>query len=118
MIIISTDARNNFHCCFFFNDTATTEIYTLSLHDALPAALSGRARQLRADAQPAAQRPHVGPGRGRRDRGGARRDADVPAMKLGWDGFYMEGIPALEGAPAARGPDVAGLNPKAAAAGP
>src|SRR5690242_21787810 len=30
----------NFHCIvyyyFFFNDTATTEIYTLSLHDALP----------------------------------------------------------------------------------
>src|SRR3982750_5032498 len=26
---------------FFFNDTATTEIYTLSLHDALP--ISGRA---------------------------------------------------------------------------
>src|SRR3712207_8971540 len=24
------------HMCFFFNDTATTEIYTLSLHDALP----------------------------------------------------------------------------------
>jgi len=25
------------HCFFFFfNDTATTEIYTLSLHDALP----------------------------------------------------------------------------------
>src|SRR3712207_7719180 len=23
-------------CCLFFNDTATTEIYTLSLHDALP----------------------------------------------------------------------------------
>src|SRR5574340_1741291 len=22
--------------CFFFNDTATTEIYTLSLHDSLP----------------------------------------------------------------------------------
>src|SRR5437660_12283510 len=27
---------------FFFNDTATTEIYTLSLHDALP--ISGRRR--------------------------------------------------------------------------
>src|SRR2546430_16486267 len=27
---------------FFFNDTATTEIYTLSLHDALP--ISGRQR--------------------------------------------------------------------------
>src|SRR5258707_9888546 len=25
-----------FHNFFFFNDTATTEIYTLSLHDALP----------------------------------------------------------------------------------
>jgi len=25
-----------FYFCFFFNDTATTEIYTLSLHDALP----------------------------------------------------------------------------------
>ena len=24
---------------FFFNDTATTEIYTLSLHDALPISL-------------------------------------------------------------------------------
>src|SRR5215211_9277118 len=29
---------------FFFNDTATTEIYTLSLHDALP--ICGLARQL------------------------------------------------------------------------
>ena len=27
--------------CFFFNDTATTEIYTLSLHDALPIYTSG-----------------------------------------------------------------------------
>src|SRR5258706_2049175 len=28
-----------FHFFFFFNDTATTEIYTLSLHDALPICL-------------------------------------------------------------------------------
>src|SRR3989442_10815400 len=27
---------------FFFNDTATTEIYTLSLHDALPISARGR----------------------------------------------------------------------------
>src|SRR5256885_8671751 len=27
---------------FFFNDTATTEIYTLSLHDALPISQGGR----------------------------------------------------------------------------
>src|SRR2546422_3958887 len=31
---------------FFFNDTATTEIYTLSLHDALPIS-NGRARSRR-----------------------------------------------------------------------
>src|SRR3989442_9854835 len=30
-------------CFFFFNDTATTEIYTLSLHDALPICLAARA---------------------------------------------------------------------------
>src|SRR2546422_3484694 len=29
---------------FFFNDTATTEIYTLSLHDALPICQHGRTR--------------------------------------------------------------------------
>src|SRR3989442_4498884 len=29
---------------FFFNDTATTEIYTLSLHDALPISLADRDR--------------------------------------------------------------------------
>src|SRR5437764_13988165 len=34
---------------FFFNDTATTEIYTLSLHDALPICSAGRARN-RSDA--------------------------------------------------------------------
>src|SRR3712207_7929437 len=28
--------ETNSCCFFFFNDTATTEIYTLSLHDALP----------------------------------------------------------------------------------
>src|SRR5256885_10872391 len=33
-----------FICFFFFNDTATTEIYTLSLHDALPISCSS-ARQ-------------------------------------------------------------------------
>src|SRR2546430_15463932 len=35
-------------CFFFFNDTATTEIYTLSLHDALPISCTtwGRSRGL------------------------------------------------------------------------
>src|SRR6266581_4942620 len=30
------DVVFDFYLFFFFNDTATTEIYTLSLHDALP----------------------------------------------------------------------------------
>src|SRR5207237_9766366 len=41
---------------FFFNDTATTEIYTLSLHDALP--ISQARGHRRAPAQP--PRPHRG----------------------------------------------------------
>src|SRR3712207_7848102 len=32
---------------FFFNDTATTEIYTLSLHDALPISSSARCSGMR-----------------------------------------------------------------------
>src|SRR5256885_11943680 len=43
---------------FFFNDTATTEIYTLSLHDALP--ISDRARGDDREGRPPA-------GRARRD---------------------------------------------------
>src|SRR2546430_17400520 len=35
---------HSFSFFFFFNDTATTEIYTLSLHDALPICVLGRHR--------------------------------------------------------------------------
>ena len=35
--------RKNKEEVFFFNDTATTEIYTLSLHDALPISGAGPA---------------------------------------------------------------------------
>src|SRR3712207_9477961 len=34
-------------CFFFFNDTATTEIYTLSLHDALPISYPNGTQALR-----------------------------------------------------------------------
>src|SRR3712207_5545869 len=59
---------------FFFNDTATTEIYTLSLHDALPISSVGSsfpgARRGAAGGCPAGRRPV----RRRGDRrGGARR---------------------------------------------
>src|SRR2546426_12651609 len=45
-----------FHCFFFFffNDTATTEIYTLSLHDALPISPFARSGSSRGDAAPLA----------------------------------------------------------------
>src|SRR5256886_16141657 len=42
---------------FFFNDTATTEIYTLSLHDALPIWI---ARAIRRAHAPVAERPRGG----------------------------------------------------------
>src|SRR5260370_38882560 len=35
-VVIRASALTRTPCFFFFNDTATTEIYTLSLHDALP----------------------------------------------------------------------------------
>src|SRR6266542_1243504 len=36
LLFINLSAPSHFLVFFFFNDTATTEIYTLSLHDALP----------------------------------------------------------------------------------
>src|SRR2546425_9557723 len=36
MIVFFSIALSGRYIFFFFNDTATTEIYTLSLHDALP----------------------------------------------------------------------------------
>src|SRR2546422_2628829 len=50
---------------FFFNDTATTEIYTLSLHDALPISADPQARGPRVPVR-------VGRGRVRRAHGGQR----------------------------------------------
>src|SRR2546422_7457809 len=39
MLVTSTYCLRRVSFFFFFNDTATTEIYTLSLHDALPISL-------------------------------------------------------------------------------
>src|SRR5256885_9081874 len=55
---------------FFFNDTATTEIYTLSLHDALP--ISPNHRRRRADF--VGQRDDVFAAFGMRDDDGIRED--------------------------------------------
>src|SRR2546426_12580754 len=51
---------------FFFNDTATTEIYTLSLHDALPI-WRRRADPRGVGARPAPRREDLRRGRGLRD---------------------------------------------------
>src|SRR2546430_12933853 len=41
LITPSISHTHSFFLFFFFNDTATTEIYTLSLHDALPISQHG-----------------------------------------------------------------------------
>src|SRR6266705_4100413 len=55
---------------FFFNDTATTEIYTLSLHDALP--ISGQLGQLDAEPQVGLVRAEPGHRLGEADRKSTR----------------------------------------------
>src|SRR2546429_3353418 len=52
-------SQSTYFFFFFFNDTATTEIYTLSLHDALPISLFHSHSGLRWDLhQCALQREH------------------------------------------------------------
>src|SRR5256885_12580305 len=58
---------------FFFNDTATTEIYTLSLHDALPICVRARRRARSAAARRReCARPRCRPRRSRSDRKSTR----------------------------------------------
>src|SRR5689334_23891237 len=51
---------SSFLAPFFFNDTATTEIYTLSLHDALPICPPG-GRRRRASSAAGSRGPSRGP---------------------------------------------------------
>src|ERR1043166_10221072 len=61
-------------CFFFFNDTATTEIYTLSLHDALPISrLPARLRHPAREPPPAVEPRRVAHAVLRRLRRRARR---------------------------------------------
>src|SRR6266581_6571012 len=74
-----TDGTSLFVLFFFFNDTATTEIYTLSLHDALPISrpVRGHGVELGAGDRGAAQRP----GRTRRrDRKSTRLNSSHPSI--------------------------------------
>src|SRR3712207_7185676 len=71
--MVQVMSRASVYFYFFFNDTATTEIYTLSLHDALPISL--RCAQQVADVR------HGGAPLDRRrlDREAARRVGDLRA---------------------------------------
>src|SRR2546430_10209134 len=62
---------------FFFNDTATTEIYTLSLHDALPICPLSPARR---SPQTAHNHAHLAPERGPGDRHDRPRDVRHPLV--------------------------------------
>src|SRR5260221_11401611 len=65
--LISSGCRtSSFSATFFFNDTATTEIYTLSLHDALPISITNGANLLTfANAGAASVSDVIGNGTGR-----------------------------------------------------
>src|SRR2546430_11570686 len=64
---------NSFVLFFFFNDTATTEIYTLSLHDALP--ISGEGLRVRRSMADGVRRHGQGHG-GRLGLGAAHRSEE------------------------------------------
>src|SRR3712207_7394117 len=70
---------------FFFNDTATTEIYTLSLHDALPI------YPLRGDRA-------QGPRDLRALRAAVQHGAAAPAARPGAPHDHPAGVPGREGA--------------------
>src|SRR5438876_2483774 len=61
---------------FFFNDTATTEIYTLSLHDALPISHRRAHPRWLHDRRPAERRRHVLRG----DRKSTRLNSSHPSI--------------------------------------
>src|SRR3712207_7026899 len=74
MVVISRCGMTVRLGVFFFNDTATTEIYTLSLHDALPISTHARGHPRAASGAPlGARRPRSQPrfegDRRRRDAG-------------------------------------------------
>src|SRR2546422_7202394 len=70
---------------FFFNDTATTEIYTLSLHDALPISPQSRRRA----ALPSPQRTRQLPGSPMRLRLSTRVIRDRKSTRLNSSHGYI-----------------------------
>src|SRR3712207_7339848 len=69
---------------FFFNDTATTEIYTLSLHDALPICQAPQAARRRDRQERRREHGQLRrlPERQREPPGAARKDRDRKSTRL------------------------------------
>src|SRR5439155_24097851 len=78
-ILISNAHYYHIIIFFFFNVTPPTEIYTLSLHDALPIFGADRREDLRGRARPSRRRALHDP---RLRLSGARRDGDRKSTRL------------------------------------
>src|SRR2546422_2322968 len=76
-----------FFLLFFFNDTATTEIYTLSLHDALP--ISPEQLEVAGLGKDATGVEHHGLGDDRRDLVTALRHQDRKSTRLNSSHGYI-----------------------------
>src|SRR2546422_7644228 len=73
---------------FFFNDTATTEIYTLSLHDALPISRDRERASRRRAPSPRASRPRAA-SRAQRDRSARCTRGDRKSTRLNSSHGYI-----------------------------
>src|SRR5687767_15842433 len=119
MMLLSSDVF-----FFFFNDTATTEIYTLSLHDALPISLHLAAQQgdvavvkalLARGVDPNVRTPRSEMGGGRRGGGGGFRpgpSGEQTPLMMAARGNHEETMRALVAAgadPALRAQDGTGV---------
>src|SRR2546422_4207797 len=76
--------RHSIMIFFFFNDTATTEIYTLSLHDALPISRNRSPNRRRQKGDRQAERRHRP-----RNRRWRRQDRDRKSTRLNSSHGYI-----------------------------
>src|SRR3712207_4871206 len=81
---LDTYLRESWYVFFFFNDTATTEIYTLSLHDALPIWGGWRVRRPMILAKGASETNAAWSGRGGYERFGWDQVRRGAVVRDGW----------------------------------
>src|SRR2546422_11564482 len=98
---------------FFFNDTATTEIYTLSLHDALPISLDVSGSRSTFDARCAAvsSRSRAAGAAAERSPGATAPRNTTTAPRAAAPRKGLRARHALHGAPATRAPRLRAARP-------